>query len=189
MRSFSRFAPFGLILVVCLAPMFARAADVSITCAAPTQFTDGSPIPAGTAFTFHLYSGSTGLDTQTACQFTRKNLAANTYNYSVTATVAGIESDKSEIVQVVVPPPVVPALKPTAPGAPVGTVSPSSPTAFSVIKSQDSLVMLPVGRTNATSCDLTQAVQLGAQTYRPVPASSVTFTGTARPIVIFALCS
>lgn len=178
----------SLLLLFALAPIMARAADVTIKCDPPTQFTDGTPIPAGAVITYKLYAGSL-LDTQPACQFVRKGLAANTYNYTATASVAGVESDPSSPVQVVVPGPVTPTPKPNAPGVPVATVSPSSPTAYSVIKSQDSLVMLPVGKTTATACDLTQAVQLGAQTYRPVPAASVTFTGTARPIVTFAVCS
>lgn len=187
-----------------LLPVLAQADNFTVSCQPPAAFTDNTPIPAGTVITLKLYKSAnpaspnpatdTLLATQTTCSFGRTNVGAGTYSHYITASVAGVESDPSAVVTTVVG--AAPAPKPNPPGIPVVTFTPLAATAYSVIKSQGAtpgeagqLIMLPVGRTSATSCDQTQAVQLGGQTYRPVPTASVTFTGTARPVVAFAICS
>jgi hypothetical protein len=64
--------------------------SASITCDAPTKYTDGLSIPAGTAITFTLYGGLKGatkspLATSPTCKFVRSNLAAGEQQWYVTA--------------------------------------------------------------------------------------------------------
>lgn len=61
----------------------------------------------------------------------------------------------------------------------------TSTTAYTVIKRRDSLLMLPVGTVPlGTQCLAGQTVN----GYYVVPRASVTFTGGARPEVVFASC-
>jgi len=88
----------------------ATAADLQITCTGPTQYTDGTGIPAGTAITYTLYGGLQGatkakLATAQACAFARTSVAAGTQEYYVTASVAGVESGPSVTLVKVIPPP------------------------------------------------------------------------------------
>lgn len=86
----------------------ASAADVTITCQAPTQNTDGSTLTNLSGF--HLYGGRQGetktvLDTRTACSFLRPNVATATHEYYVTAfNSAGVESDPSAMAMITVTP-------------------------------------------------------------------------------------
>jgi hypothetical protein len=173
-----------LIALAILAPVLARGADVTITCAPPTQFTDNTPIPATAVMTFKLYSGSTALDTQPACKFVRTGLAPNTYNYTATATVAGVESDQSAPAQVVVPAP-----KPKPPGTPTATIAVMGPTAYSMLKSTDQVVLIPVGTIPiGTACDSNQGVIRDGKAFNLVTAAAVTWTGSVRSIAVVASC-
>lgn len=108
----------ALILVGALAMNAAYATDVRVTCVAPTEFVDGTPI--GTApITFNLYGGTVGQTPKpllasgsAACNFTRTNVRIGTHEYHVTATVGGQESGPSESRQITVAQP--------APKAPSG---------------------------------------------------------------------
>lgn len=172
------------LLLFALAPVIARAADATITCPPPTQFTDGTAIPANAAITYKLYAGAL-LDTQPTCKFVRTALPPGTYSFTVTATVAGVESSQTAAVQLVVP-----ALKPNPPGTPVATISTTAPTAYSVIKSDKTLVLLPVGTIPlGSACDIAQGVLRDGKLFNVVDGSQVTYTGTARPLVVLAQCS
>lgn len=153
-----------LILLFALAPVFARAGDVTITCSPPTQFTDGTPIQAGAVMTFRLYAGSL-LDTQPRCFFTRTGLAPNTYNYTATALVDGVESDKSASAQIVVPsgppdpPPIPTPLLTAGPFSyePTGTAAAPTMSAIGLVDS--GLSCGPVTRVVGTVkfCQITRA--------------------------------
>jgi hypothetical protein len=87
----------------------AYATDVTVTCAPPTQNTDGSTLMDLSGF--KLYGGKAGdpktlLDTRTACSFVRSNVAAATHEYYVTVfNSKGVESDPSKTVSITVSPP------------------------------------------------------------------------------------
>lgn len=68
----------------------AQAVDATITCDAPTKYTDAIAIPAGTPITYTLYGGLKGaiktqLATATTCKFVRTNLSAGQQEWYVTA--------------------------------------------------------------------------------------------------------
>lgn len=204
-----------LLLLFALAPMFAHGADITVTCDPPKTFvcvpsttrvcptTEGDPIPAGTVETFKLWkpaatttglppSASPGQDTLLAtdskCSFARTNLGAGTYWHYATVTIAGAESDPSPVTNIAIAAPAPP--KPNAPTNPKSTLSGAPTTAYSVIKSDQTLVLLPVGTVPpGTSCDSTQGVVRGGNLYNVVDKGIVTYTGTARPLVVLAQCS
>jgi hypothetical protein len=80
-----------LLLVACLLlPALAQAATIRII--PPTAYTDGEPIPAGTAFQFKLYGGRCGqplqlLSTFTAFEYTRNPKGTGCHQYKTTAAV------------------------------------------------------------------------------------------------------
>lgn len=95
-----------------------HAADIRVTCTAPTKNTDGSTITG--AITYSLYGALQGqtktklFSGKTTCDFTHPNVAVGVQEYYVTATVANVESAPSTTANVTVPPP--------TPNAPTGTV-------------------------------------------------------------------
>lgn len=63
-------------------------------------------------------------------------------------------------------------------------------TAFTLIRSQDRLVMLPVGTmAGDTPCSPDYAVVVNGVVYHTVPTTSITYSGSVRPVVTFARCS
>lgn len=179
-----------LLLLFALAPMFAHGATITVTCTAPTAFTDSTPIPAGTVITYKLYSSPAQnlLDTRTSCSFPRTGVGPGTYAHYVTASIAGVESDPTNIVTDTIGAP--PPPKPNAPSGAKSTVTVSGPTAYSVIKSDQTLVLLPVGTVPLGSvCDTTQGVVRSGNMFNVIDRSLVTYSGTARPLVVLAQCS
>ena len=78
---------------------------------------------------------------------------------------------------------------PTPPNPP-GSLVVQQLTAFTLVKSQDRLVMLPVGTVPGdTACIGSQVVVTDGVTYHAVPTTAVTFSGSVRPVVVFARCS
>lgn|SRR6185503_15009618 len=81
--------------------------SATITCTGPTQYTDGTPIPAGKAATYTIYGGLQGatkqkLATSATCSFLRTNLTAGTQEWYVTATLDSVESPASITVSKVI---------------------------------------------------------------------------------------
>lgn len=181
-----------IIALVCLfflAPI-AHATDVKVTCLAPTTYVDGTSITG--AVTFSLYNALKGAtkvfkDEQPACSFTQTNVGVGNQCYAVSASVAGVESAQTvEACTVVAPPP----KQPNPPGAPKVQQVTTAPTAFSVIKSAEMLVLLPVGSAPVgTECDTSQGVIRDGITYSRIDTRTITFSGSARPVVAFAACS
>jgi hypothetical protein len=188
-----------LIFLLSLMPVLAFGANTwnerDLAWTAPTTCSDGTAITNCPVTGYKLEAAGTCTATSwnavatvgKVLTYHVTNLAPGNYCFRVKATSAGGDSAPSPTTAssqttVVQPPPSVP----DAPGSVVVAIS---PTAYTVIKSQDALVMLPVGTVaTSTACDVTQAISLKGQTYNPVPVSSVKFTGTARPIVTFAIC-
>lgn len=98
----------GLLALLAL-PVFGQTA--TLTCTAPTQYTNGQPI--GTAvisYRFFRGASQTGpftLETRTSttCGTTYTNLAVGTHWFTASATVNGVESVQTAPVSKVVPPP------------------------------------------------------------------------------------
>lgn len=194
----------GLALVVLdmLSLSVARAADVTVRWTQSTQYVDGSPLPAneitanrvawgtcnGTAFGTKL--GEHKLAPSTSDVIT--GLAAGKYCIMLFTTAAPLgqpstESDPSSAVSVTIDAPA--PKKPQPPSGGSATVATISPTAYSVIKSAEQLVLLPVGTVPiGTACDTAQGVVRGGSVFNVVPTRAVTFTGSARPLVTLASC-
>jgi hypothetical protein len=184
-------ALFALFPVLAAAP--AHAVDVSVACSPPAKYTDGTIIPVGTNMAFKFFGALQGQAKQLltpvalgTCAFTQAAAVSGTYCYEVTAIAGGQESDHSleacKAVTVAKP-------KPEAPEAPTITVTAISPTAYSVIKGAESLVLIPVGTLPlGTACDTSQGVIRGGNVFNVVPTAVVSYTGTARPLVVLAAC-
>lgn len=82
-----------LLLALCLLlPALAQAATMRII--PPTAYTDGEPIPEGTAFLFRLYGGKCGTELKlltpngfTALEYTRNPVGTGDHCYKTTAAV------------------------------------------------------------------------------------------------------
>ncbi len=173
-----------LLLLFVLAPIFARAATITVTCTSPTTYTDSTPIIAGTLVTFKLYNAASQalLDTRTTCLFPRTGVGPGVYSHYVTASIGGVESDPSNITTDTIGAP--PPPKPNAPGA-MSAVTVTGPTAYVIEKASDRLVALPAGTVPlGTPCDISQPV-LGLYV---VPRAAVTWTGTVRSLAVLASC-
>src|ERR1051325_3575193 len=145
MKSLIAFLAVGLLWCV---GAHAGPFDVTLTCTFPTTNTDSTPLTdlAG----IKVYGGVSGkllatVPKASGCTWTEVNTTAGVHTYNVTAfNAAGAESAHTGNVTIDTtppPPPSVPNpptnLKASAPGVPN--------TAYSVIKSQEQLVLLPVG--------------------------------------------
>lgn len=93
-----------LIAALVLLPVLASAQETrtaTITFARPTQYTDGSPIPAGVAITYRLYQGAKGGTKTLAGTITgttatvNSGLAPGETCWEVTAVANGVESARS----------------------------------------------------------------------------------------------
>lgn len=165
----------------------AGATNLTLSWVAPTQYTDGSNIAAGTAITYNVYGAIQGQPLQqlaTALATTttvRANVDPGVRCYAVTAVITGIESAQTPQVCATVAPPT-----PAPPTNLTVTVSVSANTVYTLIKETDRFVFLPVGTVPAgTKCDPSQ----NANGYYAVPRSAVTFTGNVQPPIVVASCS
>lgn len=183
----------AFLVLFALAPLFAHSADLTVNWTNATTYTDGSPMPASDLVSTTAWCGlsasnltlSTTVTAPATTAIVKGAIAGQTY---VCGAAHTSKSNGTSAMSMTSSPIAIPAPKPNPPTG-VGAALAIAPTAYSVIKSQDQLVMLPVGTVpTSTVCDTSQAVLLKGQTYNAVPAASVRFTGTAKPIVVFAIC-
>jgi hypothetical protein len=95
--------------------------QVTVNYTAPTQYIDGTPIPAGTVITYNVYAGTAGPASETLAQtnvrFSSALLsgytAGQTVYIEVTALVNGVESPRSAEVSVAVKAPVKQSASPS----------------------------------------------------------------------------
>ncbi len=174
------FLVMGLMLVA--APVLAGA--ITLTCAVPTQNTDGTPFTdfGGIKFYESQTAGGPYTDTgeSTTCSF-QLDRPAGTYYFVATAyNTAGIESAYSnEVVKTGSGGPVVP-------NPPFGLTVTSELVAYGLQQSPDVVTTFPIGSVDSgTECDPTMSVN---GKYR-VPLAAVTYAGSVRPVVVFAECS
>ncbi len=172
------FLVMGLMLVA--APVLAGA--ITLTCTAPTQNTDGTPLIDLEGIKFYESQTAGGSYTNTGesttCSF-QLDRPAGTYYFVATAyNTAGIESAYSNEVQKIVPP--------SIPSPPSGLAVAGNLVAYGLQQSPDVVTTFPVGSVDSgTECDPTMSVN---GKYR-VPLAAVTYAGSVRPVVVFAECS
>lgn len=143
-----------LALLALAGPAFAQGQAV-LGCIPPTKFTDGSNI-TGT-ITYKFYEGpsantqTAASPVQTACAYAWPGLSVGTHFFSATATVAGIESARTNVVSKVVPPP--------APNPPTNLTVAADLTAWTLAPSTNKVAFIAVGKFSAgTTCDPAQPV-------------------------------
>jgi hypothetical protein len=101
-----KFSKFHTMCIGFLLLAFAAQAQsvpsATITFTAPTTFTDGTPIPAGTVMTYGVYQGAPGATkikvatiTATSTTITTGLVGGATYCFTVTAIIAGVGSPQS----------------------------------------------------------------------------------------------
>lgn len=172
-------------LALLLMSLSTFAAPVTLTCTLPTLNDDGTPLTdlAGTRYYEANVTGGPYVlvydeTDPTLCGAVLER-TAGTYFYVATAyNVPGVESAYSGEAVKVVPPP--------APAPPTNlVVDPANLVAYAVSQTKDVMVLYPVGTVpNGTACDGTMRFN---DKY-VVPMDSVSWAGTARPLVIFASC-
>jgi hypothetical protein len=184
-----------LTFLLAILPGMALAGTLAGNLSAPTQNTDGSTIPAsgtgsltgarleygtcattGANPTFGTKAGEITV-APTATTWSVPNLNPGTYCVrGYWKNTFGNESSASNAVSGPV----------NAPTPNPGTLTVSIPTVYTVIKSRDRFVALPVGTVPlGTVCDSSQPILA----YHVVPVSKVTWTGSARPEAVVAKCS
>jgi hypothetical protein len=178
--------------------MSAQAANVTLSCTAPTKNTDSSPISPLATLGFNFYGGPQGQPLQlitptplASCTSIRTAVNPGTICYAATAveTINGVSAESAQTVPVctmVAPPtPVTPSNLQLTVSVPV-----AANTAYILEKAADRLVMLPAGTVPAgTACDAGQSVSQGANTFNVVPHAVITWTGSVRSLTAFAMCS
>jgi len=168
----------------------AHAADLQITCTGPTQYTDGTSIPAGTAITYSLYGGLQGatkakLATAQTCSFLRTGVAPGTQEYYVTASVANVESAASVTYTKVIPLPT-----PKAPTAVTGDL-----VAYEVRpNSSGVMTATAIGVVRPGTLCTAQTRVAGGVTYSRIDRESVDLSGRnmprqTNPVEAWATCS
>lgn len=165
------------------------AADANLTWVAPTTRTDGSPLTnlAGYRIKYGTVLGAYPTVVQVpgaaVTSFVVTGLVGGqTYHFVMTAyDVPGLESANTNPVSrtVLISPP-----------NPPGGLTVTALIAYTVVKQTDRLVMLPVGSVPGdTQCIASQALITDDVMYHAVPRASVTWSGSVRPVVVFARCA
>ena len=189
-------APAVLGFVLAFISLTASAVGVPVSWVNPTGREDGSSLPVAELRGTRIEHG-----TCNGTLFGTKNgevLAAAGTTAGTLQLPAGIHCIRlfaiadNKIGGTIDSSPTNPINKPIAasPPNPPSNVIVQELTAFTVVKSQDRLVMLPVGTVPGdTACIGSQVVVTDGVTYHAVPTNAVTFSGSVRPVVVFARCS
>ncbi len=174
-------------LALCMALLFSGpvlADSVTLSCTAPTQNEDGTPLTDLAGYTFYYGTNAGGPYPTTesvdasVCGIVTQDLAPGTYYFVATAVNAqGVESVFSNEATKTV--------GGTAPNAPTGLVVEGDLTVYGLSQTRDRLVTYPVGTVPlGTECDGT----MSANGMYLVPFDAVTFAGSVRPDVLVAQC-
>ena len=173
----------AIALVGVTLPSYGQGSAV-LSCTAPTQNTNGTSIVGTITFRFYQGTSATSQTTaspvQSSCAYTWPNLPAGTHFFSATATVAGIESARSNVASKVIDP-----AEPNPPGALTVTTG----VAMETRKKRGELVVWREAGTVApgTQCDPDR--RIGDTDYYAVPRDAVTSSRTRLSRVVVALCS
>lgn len=161
------------------------AAERTVTWSNPTQYVDGTALPASDIERTTVVWGPS------AQQFTNSkvvngsatstviDLPVGTHFVAARTTAQGTDSGLSNVAQVTIAQP--------APNPPSNlTVQAGQQTAYQLIGTKDQFVLLPVGTVaEGTECDSSQSV-LG---HYVVPRESVAWYGSVKPQAVLARCS
>lgn len=163
----------------------ASAAERTVSWTNPTQYTDGTALPASAIQRTTVVWGSNpdqlihtavvnGSATSTVIDF-----PVGTHFVAARTTAGNTDSALSNIAQITIAPP--------APNPPSNlTVTQGQQTAYQLIGTKDQFVLLPVGTVaEGTECDSSQSV-LG---HYVVPRESVAWYGSVKPQAVLARCS
>lgn len=184
-----RIRQIGVAILLSLLSLPVFAGDADLAWLAPTQNTDGTAIPATGPTSldgFKIYYRLAGTTTDTVIDVTDQaartykvtNLGPGTWNFRMTAyNVAGAESDFSGTAFKDV------IIAPLPPGTVFVTVEPA---VYNLVKKTNGFVLIQVGTVPLnTNCDPNQSVN----GYNVIPTTTVTWSGTVKPIVVVAKCS
>jgi hypothetical protein len=182
-----------LLLLAIASSAFGASADLSWT--PPTQYTDGTAIPAGTLTQTAILYGicnatNDGLLTtpapvtiavpQPANTKTITGLGNGRWCFAARADTATAQSAFTSYVNKTII---------LTPNPPTG-LTVSVQTAFMAVRQNDAYVMLPVGTIpGGTPCDSNNGVISAGKAYFAVPSKSVSWYGSTRPTVALATCS
>lgn len=168
----------------------AGSADISWTLA--TKYTDGSNIPSGTITATELgyglcNAGKTAISgTPTILSVPAPSLATTvtglgngSWCFQVRTAIGTNVSDWTPVVSKDV------ILKPNPPS----NLTVTTLAVYMELRQDNRLVMIPVGTVaGSTTCDPRNGTIANGVSYYAVPTSAVTWTGTTRPPVVFAIC-
>ncbi len=172
------------LLLLC-APLWA--ADVTLSCTAPTQNTDGTPLTDLDGFKFYYgntqggpYPAVIDETDETKCGVIIFGLVPGDWFFVSTAyNVAGVESDFSnEASKTIV----------AAPPNPPANLTVSDFVVYTIVKQKDKFVLLAIGTVAAgTTCNRNESVN----GHYVVPNDDVRWTSPTgpRPLVVVAKCS
>ncbi len=175
-------------LIILFISSTAIAADATLSWTPPTTNEDGSTLTDLAGYKFYYGTVSTVYDQgpvtvndPTISAYTISGLANDTTYYFVATAfnTSGVESVYSNEAAVTTPP--------LAPSAPLNlTVTAENLTAYTYSISDDVLRLIAVGTVPAdTPCDGTMSIN----GYHRVDRDLVDYAGSARPPIVFALCS
>lgn len=173
-----------VLLFVLLLARLVHAGEATLSCTAPTQNEDGTPLIDLDGFKFYYgltdggpYPSEVDQPNENICGTVITDLSAGIYYFVATAyNAAGVESDLSNQASKTI------ASQPQPPG---NLVVIGDLTAYSISQSLDAFITYPVGTVPiGTECDETQS----ANGLHRVPVSAVDFAGGGAAWVTFAEC-
>jgi len=177
------------VLVLSLLTTVVVAAERTVTWLNPTQYTDGSALPASDIERTTIVWGSSaqqltnskvvnGSATSTVIDF-----PVGTHYVAAKTTAKGTESGLSNVAQVTIAQP--------APNAPSNLkVQAGQQTAYVIKQTTGNISVVAVGQAHAgTACSTTDAVIADGKTYYVIPKESVSWAGSVRSELVLAQCS
>lgn len=175
-------------------PVQAQLCSASLTWAAPTENTDGSPYtnPAGSKIYWGLspgtYSQSITIDDPSVTSIVVNNLADGTWYFAATAynqddVESAYSNEASKTVQNCATLP-----DPREPGPLV--IDPDfNFTVFDYVPQVNRTIMLPVGSApSGTACIAGEMIVSQGVSYWAIPREEVSFAGTVTPDIVYARC-
>lgn len=182
-----KFALAILALVAgCLAG-YAHAADRTVSWTNPTQYVDGTPLPASEIERTTVVWGSS------ASQLTQSKVVTGSVNSTVIdlpvgthfvaakTTAKGVESGLSNVAQITIAQP--------APNPPSGLRVDTETTAYVIKQTRDNIALVAVGQVPpGTQCDGAKGVIANGQTFYVVPRDVVSWAGSVRSEIVVSAC-
>lgn len=187
----------SLLLALALLPFSAMAGEALVSWGAPTERTDGTPLPAAELAGYTVYWGPTSrgytgeavVDGGGTLSYRVIELPPGTWYFAVIArTTDGLQSTYSAEVSKTIEA----VHDPLPPMPPDPVIIPAGETQFAYIinQAEGRLTLVPAGTVAAgTVCDASQAIRdsNGLTMFR-IPDSAVAWSGTVRRSLVFSPC-